>query len=582
MAGLLDRMPHSLKRRLLRAVPTPIWLRVKPIIHGTTALQRKLRYGRSRVGYARLPRELRRGTIPMVHGGKFWVGHPVDSFQSVRVVAENCLLVADAFDAAEVRYVVLEAETNHRRVLAVSSLDRRRAMSALANGLSSRAVYASAIMKGQPRRARLVGIDPLPAHASELRIFRMLATGHGEYLCGVDLGCDIQFWSELEADAPPGPAGEQMLKGTWVARSRNRWADVVESPHLSTQPRTIDGHLREVLTATAAPHFESITFPIDAVYTWVDGSDLDWQLRKAAALAEASSAPLSPFSINDSRYITRDELRYSLRSLEMFADWINHIYLITDDQVPSWLDVDHPKLTIVSHRDIFGNRGKLPTFNSHAIESQLHHISGLSEHFLYLNDDVFFGRAVDPKRFFLSNGMSKFFPSQAKLALGEPDALDWPVMAAGKRNRDLIVREFGHQPTNKMKHVPHSMQRSVLQEIEDTFNEEHALTASSQFRSATDIAIPSSLAHYYGYFTRRAVPGSIRYFYADIARQDTPGRLQSLLRRRDVDVFCLNDHDSSALSIDEQKRIITSFLERYFPLASSYELPESKRKRGAA
>jgi hypothetical protein len=256
--------------------------------------------------------------------------------------------------------------------------------------------------------------------------------------------------------------------------------------------------------------------------------------------------------------------------------------LVTDDQVPEWLDVDHPKLTVVTHKDIFGDRGKLPTFNSHAIESQLHHIDGLSEHFLYLNDDVFFGRPVDPTRFVLSNGVSQFFLSQAKIALGQPNVLDWPVMAAGKRNRDLIAQRFGQQPTNKMKHVPHAMQRAVLQEIEDAFPEEHRLTARSQFRAATDIAIPSSLAHYYGYFTRRAVPGTIRYFYADIARRDTPARLNALLRRRDVDVFCLNDHDSSTVSAEEQKRILTSFLESYFPLASSFERPESERNRGAA
>ena len=83
--------------------------------------------------------------------------------------------------------------------------------------------------------------------------------------------------------------------------------------------------------------------------------------------------------------------------------------------------------------------------------------------------------------------------------------------------------------------------------------------------------IPSSLAHYYGYLTGRSIPGRLRYFYADIARHDTPDRLAELLAARDYDVFCLNDHDSSRLSPEEQARIVNRFLEAYFPLPSSFE-----------
>ena len=41
-------------------------------------------------------------------------------------------------------------------------------------------------------------------------------------------------------------------------------------------------------------------------------------------------------------------------------------------------------------------RRVLPTHNSHAVESQLHHIPGIAEHFLYSNDDMFFGRPLQP------------------------------------------------------------------------------------------------------------------------------------------------------------------------------------------
>ncbi len=120
-------------------------------------------------------------------------------------------------------------------------------------------------------------------------------------------------------------------------------------------------------------------------------------------------------------------------------------------------------------------------------------------------------------------------------------------MSAAKRNRDLLAEHFGVTITNKFQHVPHALRRSVMQDLEKEFEEEFRRTASAQFRSSDDISVASSLGHYYGYITGRAVPGSLRYFYADIAREDTPDRLTTLLRDRDYDVFCLNDHDSSRI-----------------------------------
>jgi len=47
--------------------------------------------------------------------------------------------------------------------------------------------------------------------------------------------------------------------------------------------------------------------------------------------------------------------------------------------------------------------------------------------------------------------------------------------------------------------------------------------------------------------------------------------LTNLLRTRDYDVFCLNDHETAESDVAAQKRILTSFLPRYFPLPSPFE-----------
>ncbi|MQT05573.1 stealth conserved region 3 domain-containing protein, partial [Streptomyces jumonjinensis] len=213
----------------------------------------------------------------------------------------------------------------------------------------------------------------------------------------------------------------------------------------------------------------------------------------------------------------------------------------------------------------------LPTFNSHAIESQLHHIKGLSEHFLYFNDDMFLGRPVTPQDFFHSNGLTKFFPSPALIPMGEPGDQDVPVSAAGKNNRTLLDSHFQTVITHKMKHIPYPLRRSVLAEIESVFADRHRATAGSRFRSLEDLSIASSFHHYYAYQTSRAVAGRISYAYVDLAHPDTGRRLGQLLARRDRQAFCINDTVSGDEDVESQARLLRPFLEAYFPVPGPFE-----------
>ncbi|KAF0294176.1 N-acetylglucosamine-1-phosphotransferase subunits alpha/beta [Amphibalanus amphitrite] len=128
----------------------------------------------------------------------------------------------------------------------------------------------------------------------------------------------------------------------------------------------------------------------------------------------SKSKPKYPF------YMIQLELRYSLRSLERHAPWIRRVFLVTNGQIPDWLTLDNPKLTLVTHEEIFPDHDHLPTFSSPAIEAHIHRIPGLSEHFLYFNDDVLLGQPVWPEDFLVPGGGYKVF-----LAWRVPDcALD--------------------------------------------------------------------------------------------------------------------------------------------------------------
>ncbi|XP_077565741.1 N-acetylglucosamine-1-phosphotransferase subunits alpha/beta [Stigmatopora nigra] len=118
--------------------------------------------------------------------------------------------------------------------------------------------------------------------------------------------------------------------------------------------------------------------------------------------------------VSASRFEDNEELRYSMRSVEKHAPWVRHIFVVTNGQIPSWLNLDNPRVSVVSHQELFLNRSHLPTFSSPAIESHIHRIPGLSQKFIYLNDDVMFGKDVWPDDFY----------SHSK---GQKVYLTWPV-----------------------------------------------------------------------------------------------------------------------------------------------------------
>lgn len=126
---------------------------------------------------------------------------------------------------------------------------------------------------------------------------------------------------------------------------------------------------------------------IDAVYTWVNGTDSDFieSIRRYDA------------SYDPSRFDDKNELKYSLRSLEKHANWIRHVYIVTNGQIPSWLDLNYERVSVVPHELLAPDPEQLPTFSSAAIETFLHRIPKLSKRFLYLNDDIFLGAPLYPE-----------------------------------------------------------------------------------------------------------------------------------------------------------------------------------------
>lgn len=145
-------------------------------------------------------------------------------------------------------------------------------------------------------------------------------------------------------------------------------------------------------------------FTIEGKEPTLNAANLVWDLRDFSRDEDISA----------SRFEDNEELRYSLRSIERFAPWVRHIYIVTNGQIPYWLNLENPRVTIVTHEEIFVNHSHLPSFSSPAIESNLHRIPGLSDKFIYMNDDVMFGKEVWPDDFYTYSSGQKVY-------------LTWPV-----------------------------------------------------------------------------------------------------------------------------------------------------------
>lgn len=141
------------------------------------------------------------------------------------------------------------------------------------------------------------------------------------------------------------------------------------------------------------------TAKIDFVITWVDEADPIWYKEKLETLKKQGKAAEEMIDNSTSRYRDWDILKYWFRGVEKFAPWVNQIHFVTYGHVPDWLNEKHSKLHIVKHEDFIPQEFR-PTFSSHPIEWNFQRIEGLTENFVYFNDDVFLIKLSSPEDFF--------------------------------------------------------------------------------------------------------------------------------------------------------------------------------------
>ena len=140
-------------------------------------------------------------------------------------------------------------------------------------------------------------------------------------------------------------------------------------------------------------------FDVDLVIPYVNNRDQVWQKTYTDFTHKTDY-------INNPRFDNPDLFEYFLRGVDKFMPWVRKIHLIVSniEQVPSYINKD--KTHIVLHKDIMPE-SILPTFNSSTIEMFIANIEGLSEHFIYANDDMYPIRDMFKSDFFTEDGKPK-------------------------------------------------------------------------------------------------------------------------------------------------------------------------------
>ena len=305
---------------------------------------------------------------------------------------------------------------------------------------------------------------------------------------------------------------------------------------------------------------------IDAVVTWVDGTDPVHQRKRQAYMRDVGWGRFHRRAASPTRFADSGEIEFCLRSIRRHAPWVHRIFLVTDEQVPEGLGPGRRQelgVTLIDHRDIFrGYEEFLPTFNSLSIETMIHRIPELSEHFLYLNDDVLLVADIEaadyfdagkpllrgawsPERRTLWERMRRRKKGGARGLVGRRNEEKWlPI-------RDRVFR---------LAHAPYPLRRSVLEEVCD----ERAMVFNARYRFRhADQFWPIALAANRCLLSGEAAVGPSDWLYLDFNKnpssEEVAGVLDAAESGRDALSLCVQSLDQAD---DEHARRVRECLDR--------------------
>lgn len=321
---------------------------------------------------------------------------------------------------------------------------------------------------------------------------------------------------------------------------------------------------------------------IDFVITWVDGTDPIWIQERE------KYAPTIYMDDSMTRYRDWGTLKYLLRSIDKFAPWARQVFLVTNGQVPKWLNLECKKLKLVKHSD-FIPQEYLPTFNPQTIEWHLHKIEGLSENFVYFNDDVILTDYVQPTDFFKNGlpcdsfGLGIVRPMEhfSRIAFNNICILNkyFDFKETLKKNRNKFFRlKYGQRLfksliLSKQKcfqgmydpHITLSFKKTYFKVLWKTEQRLIEDTCKNKFRSQNDITI--WLVRYWQLLKGDFIPRSVKF--GRVYEINDFLKIQKLPKKGKV--ICINDSVYAWLDFLESKEKLSQILDKILGNESCFE-----------
>lgn len=333
---------------------------------------------------------------------------------------------------------------------------------------------------------------------------------------------------------------------------------------------------------------------IDFVVTWLDSNDPKWK---------EDYAKYRKIKVKEdkARFRNWDLFKYWFRSIEKYAPWVNKVFIVTNGKFPDWINPNHPKLVLVKHSDYMPNE-ILPVFNSRPIELYMHKIPGLSEHFVYFNDDCYLNSSITPNYYF-KNGLPcddnteqlsnrpKYYPLNpfnvriiefCDVALINYHFKRQDVVKASPRRwfglhlglkgiiKNIFLYRRGCFEYFERRHYEQPFLRSIF---EDAWSKEPEMLSKSCTRFRADISLNPYFMRYWQFATNKFYPVSFKSGRFFILKKTHLERIKTAFNNPQIKSLCLNDSPvMDEGEYDEVHTFVDDLFKNKFPQKSSFEI----------
>jgi hypothetical protein len=315
---------------------------------------------------------------------------------------------------------------------------------------------------------------------------------------------------------------------------------------------------------------------IDIVIAWVDGNDTELKKKRHKYLTgeDASDA------ISDTRFASNNEIYYNVASILKYVPFCRHIYIVTDNQQPEFISEFEKqglcganKIRVVDHKEIFkGYEQHLPTFNTRSIESMLWNINGLSDYFIYLNDDFFFNAPAKVEDFVTNEKIVVYGHWQNNFALKTKlkyrqflnQYFAKPIQPKHMIAQMLSADILGMSQFYEIHHYPHIVDRKILKEY--LLNHPQILDTQIKFKfRSVEQVNPITLMNHLKIQNKQAdLKADIELAY--LKNEDSLNAFIQALNHPEIKYGCIQSLDQlSTLSADRIAQAMNEKLKGFLP-----------------